>query len=241
MLFLSLLLATVAPPQTADIEMEATRCGLTADQLTWTVDASGHKRAQINPHGNWDSLAFTSVRCLLDWASKTGANVGFISEPPPPKPSAADVRRIERECQLKAGTLTVEGEHVRLRPAPDEDYERVDCALGRLRKAGLGERLGFVGNEADPNAVLRPPLRYIAVGSAAQMAALRKAAEVDRWTIDRTATSSDGTVILQFETGATMTNGQAESLLNRIWKNEFGDISLGMAPRKLSSRDQVDE
>jgi hypothetical protein len=237
MLLLSMLLATVAPSQATDIEAQATQCGLTANQLTWTVDASGHKRAQINPNGNWDSIAFTSVRCLLDWASKTGTSVGFISEPPPPKPNAAEVSQIERECGLKKGTLTVDDDHLRLKPSPDEAYERVDCALARLRKAGLGERLGFVGNEADPNAVLRPPLRYIAVGSAAQMAALTKAAQVDRWTIDRTASTSDGMVIVQFESGATMTNGQAESLLNRIWKDEFGDISFGMAPRKLSSRD----
>jgi hypothetical protein len=241
MFLLWILLATVAPAQAADIDAQAARCGLTANQLTWTVDASGHKRAEINPHGNWDSVAFTSVRCLLDWASKTGASVGFISEPPPPKPGAAEVRRIERECRLKKGTLTVDGEHVRLRPSPNEDYQHVDCALAHLKKVGLGDRLGFVGNEADPNGVLRPPLRYIAVGSATQMAALTKAAQVEHWTIDRTATASDGMVIVEFESGVTMTNGQAESLLNRIWKNEFGDISLGIAPRRLSSRDQIDE
>jgi hypothetical protein len=142
---------------------------------------------------------------------------------------------------LKKGTLTVEGENLRFKPSPDEDYKHVDCALGRLKKAGLGDRLGFVGNEADPNAILRPPLRYIAVSSPTQIAALRKAAEFDGWTIVRTATTSDGMVIVQFESGATMTNGQAERLLNRIWKNEFGDISFGLAPRKLSSRDQIDD
>jgi hypothetical protein len=37
-------------------------------------------------------------------------------------------------------------------------------------------------------------------------------------------------VVVQFESGATMTNGRAERLLNRISKNEFGDISFGSHP-----------
>ncbi len=70
-----------------------------------------------------------------------------------------EAARIESECGLKKGTITVSGDQIRLQPSPDQAYEKVDCALERLNKAGLGN-LGFVGNEADPNAVLRPPLRY---------------------------------------------------------------------------------
>ena len=143
---------------------------------------------------------------------------------------------IERECGLKEGTITVSGDQIRLQPSPGEAYEKVDCALERLNKAGLG-KLGFVGNEADPNAVLRPPLRYIAEGSSAEMAALIKAAQADRWVINKTATASDGMTIVEFESGARMTNGQAGKLLDRIWKKEFGDIGFGMAPRRLSAPD----
>ena len=86
----------------------------------------------------------------------------------------------------------------------------------------------------DPNAVLRPALRYIAVGSAEQIAALVKAARDSRWTVRKTATASDGTAIVQLESGSKMTNGEAMKLLDRVWNKEFGDLEFGTAPRKLS-------
>lgn len=147
---------------------------------------------------------------------------------------------IENDCGLKKGTITISGDQIRLQPRPDEAYEKVDCALERLKKAGLG-KLGFVGNEADPNAVLRPPLRYIAEGSSAEMAALVKAAKAEKWVISKTATASDGMTIVQFESGATMTNGQAIKLLDRIWSKEFSDVGFGTAPRKLSDPNPFDD
>lgn len=147
---------------------------------------------------------------------------------------------IESECGLKKGTITVTGGQTRLRLSPDEAYDHVDCAFARLNKAGLG-KLGFVGNEADPNAILRPPVRYIAKGSSAQIASLVQAAEADKWAINITATASDGTTFVQFESGATMTHGQANRLLDLIWRNEFGDIAFGTAPRKLSDPDPFDQ
>ena len=153
---------------------------------------------------------------------------------------ASEVARIESECGLKKGTLTVTGDHIQLLPSPDEAYERVDCAIDRLNKAQVG-KLGFVGNEADPHTILRPPLRYIAEGSSAQMAALMKAAQADNWVIDKTGTASDGSMFVQLESGATMTFGQSEHLLNRIWRREFGDIFFGMSPRKLSDPNQLDD
>ena len=143
---------------------------------------------------------------------------------------------IESECGLKKGTITVVGDDIRLQPSQNEAYEKVDCALSRLSKANLG-RIGFVGNEADLNAILKPPMRYIAEGSSTQMEALVKAAQAEKWVVSRIATASDGVVIVQFESGAKMTNGQATKLLDRIWKKEFGDIALGTAPRKISDPD----
>ena len=64
---------------------------------------------------------------------------------------------IESECGLKKDTIAVTGDEIHLQPSPHEAYEKVDCALEKLNKAGFG-KLGFVGNEADPNSVLRPPL-----------------------------------------------------------------------------------
>ncbi len=151
-----------------------------------------------------------------------------------------EAARIESECGLKKGTITVSGDQIRLQPSPDQAYEKVDCALERLNKAGLGN-LGFVGNEADPNDVLRPPLRYIAEGSSAEMAALVKAAQADKWVINKTATASDGMTIVEFESGATMTHGEASKLLDRIWNKEFGDIGFGTAPRKLSDPNSFED
>jgi hypothetical protein len=151
---------------------------------------------------------------------------------------AEQVAAIERECGLKEGNIVINGDQVRLQPVPDEAYEKVLCALERLNKAGLG-KLGFVGNEADPNAILTPPLRYIAEGSSAQIAGLVKAAQADSWAITKTASASDGMTIVQFESGAATTNGQASRLLDRILKMEFGDIDFGMAPRKLSAPDPL--
>jgi hypothetical protein len=47
--------------------------------------------------------------------------------------------------------------------------------------------------------------------------------------------------IVQFESGVAMTNRQAERLLDRIWKKDFGDIAFGMAPRKLSAPNPFEE
>ena len=74
----------------------------------------------------------------------------------------------------------------------------------------------------------------IAEGSNAEIAALVKAAQADKWVVKKTATASDGMAIVRIESGAAITNGQASKLLDRIWKMEFGDIAFGTAPRKLS-------
>lgn len=103
------------------------------------------------------------------------------------------------------------------------------------------DQRGFSGNEYDPNAVLRPPMRYIAEGSSAEIAGLIRAAQADKWVISKTATASDGSKIVHFESGASMTNGQSEALLKRIWRKDFGDIAFGMAPRKLSAANDPDD
>ncbi len=59
------------------------------------------------------------------------------------------------------------------------------------------------------------------------MAALVKAAQADKWVINKTATASDGMTIVEFESGATMTHGEASKLLDRIWNKE--SATLGSA------------
>jgi hypothetical protein len=135
---------------------------------------------------------------------------------------------IERECGLKTGTIKVSGGQMRFQSSGDESFEEVDCAVTLVNQAGVG-KLGV-----DPNAILRKPIRYIAEGSSAEIAALVKAAQADKWLINKTAAASDGTTIVQFERGPATINLQEEGLFDRIWKKEFGDIAIGTAPRKLS-------
>jgi len=83
MVVLSLLIAASASAVSDDtIRLHASQCGLKSDQLVWRNDAEGHVRADITPNGDLDGFSFKSMRCLLDWAAKSGARVGFISEPP---------------------------------------------------------------------------------------------------------------------------------------------------------------
>jgi hypothetical protein len=74
------------------IAEQAKRCGLKPDQLVWTVDAQGRRRAHVTPNGELDRLPYKSLVCMLRWATKSGARVGFISEPAPtpePQPDRA--------------------------------------------------------------------------------------------------------------------------------------------------------
>jgi hypothetical protein len=66
-------------------------------------------------------------------------------------------------------------------------------------------------------------------------------AKADGWTINRTATASDGTAIVQIESGTQMTHEQASHLLESIRRKVFGDVAFGLAPRKLSDRDPFDD
>ncbi|MBV9841131.1 MAG: hypothetical protein JOY99_06305 [Sphingomonadaceae bacterium] len=142
------------------------------------------------------------------------------------------VQRIEHACNLPAGTITAVADEVHFAPSPNEKYENVDCALAKLKK-GHVEKLGFVGNEADPNAVLDEPYQYIVEGSAPQIAALTAAVRSDGSIIVKAAKADDGTSFLVFKTHQGETWGGADHLMQRIWKKEFGDILLGRAPEPL--------
>ena len=170
------------------------------------------------------------IRPFLLALSLSAAAPGTEVPQPPAYPELGAA--IERECGLGTGTIAITGERVELKPRPDEAFERVDCALAKLRDAG--HKLGFVGNEADPDAVLHPPLRYIVAGPAGAIAALVRAAEADKWDITLRAAAPDGTAVVQFESGKAMTHGEADRLIHRIWNKDFGDIAFGAAPGKLS-------
>lgn len=61
--------------------------------------------------------------------------------------------RVEKQCGMKPGTLTLGADnYVKLQPAVDEKYERIDCVLRELKKPEFADhiKLGFVGNEMHP-------------------------------------------------------------------------------------------
>lgn len=191
--------------------------------------------ADIQAHVHAEPM--TGIWTLLPIALSSALGAPALQEA---ADQAERAKEIEKACGLADGAIRVVEGHVRFQPSPHEELERVDCALASLKSAGMTD-LGFVGNEADPNAILRPPLRFIALGPKAQIDALSAAAAEEKWIITRTATASDGIAMLQFESRPGMKQGEATRLVDRIWEEEFGDIAFGTAPRKLSEPDTFEE
>ena len=83
---------------------------------------------------------------------------GCSSEPAVPRPPEtraerlAVVARIAAECRVPPATLELVGEdELRLNPAPDLAYERMECVLGKLDGLNLPPgNVGFVGNASAP-------------------------------------------------------------------------------------------
>jgi hypothetical protein len=61
----------------------ATQCGVSRNQLIWSVDAEGHEQADFKPDGRFDSRSFKALMCMVQRAEQSGRKVGLISEPPP--------------------------------------------------------------------------------------------------------------------------------------------------------------
>lgn len=172
----------------------------------------------------------------MRWASlAVGLVVVSLSSAPAMASQASLARKlqaIEKACNLSMGTITAIGEEVHFAPSPSEKYEHIDCALAKLKK-GHFKNLGFVGNEADPNAMLEEPYRYIVQGAIRQIADLSAAARLSGWIIVKSATADDGTSFLLIQTRQGETVGGAEELMKRIWQKDFGELLLGRAPEPL--------
>ena len=149
MILAFIFLAAAVPEVSEDaIRQQAARCGLSSSQLVWSVDAEGHRRADITPNGDLDSLAYKSLTCILDWAKQTGARVGWVSDPPPAADEIVTLGEASEKCGLPKGTLRfqrngVGGYDIRIDRTQPVHEERIDCALERLppdymMKFGLG-------------------------------------------------------------------------------------------------------
>ena len=121
------------------------------------------------------------------------------------------------------------GDEIRIQPPPDADYNKVDCILGEL-KARQVTKLGFVGNEADPNRVLRPAWSYIAGGRIDVLTTLAQEVRKAGWVVDKLPRSDDGTGFLLFHSPDGMTYAQADPFATRLWEHRLGDITFGKAP-----------
>lgn len=98
----------------------------------------------------------THISSILLLASTACAACAQLSAPVPASGSGpraeriAVLDRITAACRVARSTLILVGEdELHFRPAPEEDYERVDCVLRKVQAANLRLRtMGFVGNEA---------------------------------------------------------------------------------------------
>ena len=173
------------------------------------------------------------VLCMA-WVSPSSAFA------PQPTKTAVVVKQAIMRCHLPANTASVHGDEVQLTPSPTSDFNRIDCLMRALQKAGV-TKLGFIGNEADPNQALLHSETYFASGPTAQIAMLQDAANVAHWIIVATAHASDGNNYLVFATRPRETIGGVDKLLGRVYAKEFGDIAFGRAPKKLSERTDEDQ
>ena len=143
--------------------------------------------------------------------------------------------RIAKRCGTPLGWVSVAGkDEVHIQPPPDADYSKVDCILKELQpKSRL--KLGFVGNEADPNRVLSPGGTYVAEGTVSALTTLADEVRKAGWIAGSLAKADDGTGFLPFHTPEGMTEAQATPFANRLWKHELGDIKFGLAPSRNGS------
>jgi hypothetical protein len=93
------------------------------------------------------------MRSLLAACFGTAFCCACAGNPPGPEQLRAQrlakLDDITRICRLPPSIFKLVGfEELHIQPSPDEDYERLDCALSELKKSGIPLKIGFVGNEA---------------------------------------------------------------------------------------------
>lgn len=144
-------------------------------------------------------------------------------------------RQIAKRCGTPPEWVSVTSkDEVHLHPPADADYTKVDCILMQLRpKKGI--KLGFIGNEADPNRALEPAWSYVASGSIDVLTTLAFEARRAGWITSPIAKADDGTGFLTFHTPDGMTEAQATPFADRLCKHQLGDVKFGPPPTKNGS------
>jgi hypothetical protein len=68
-------------PSRDAILRQAHACGLRAENLEFSVDEEGVDNAMIFPVGTRTAQYDGSIECMMEWAARTGAALGFEFEP----------------------------------------------------------------------------------------------------------------------------------------------------------------
>ena len=68
-------------PDRAAILRQAIDCGLHRENLEFTVDEEGVDNAKFFPTAPRDRRYDAAVNCMIDWAARSGAALGFEFEP----------------------------------------------------------------------------------------------------------------------------------------------------------------
>jgi hypothetical protein len=142
------------PPDRQQIEAAAARCSLPAKFLRVGRDSYGDY-ADLSPNGNLDGLKPEALLCMVSWAERTGARIGFISEPPPgpqtiargPIESIKRAARAARDCGLPVHIDPLSPEEAVLDARSDAPSGPLECTRSWIEKQG-DLRLGPMREEA---------------------------------------------------------------------------------------------
>lgn len=132
--------ASQFPTERTKLDQVAIKCGFKTDPFFLTPK----RFVEITMR---DNASATQTTCLSEGVQLDVQLPATVSRQ---NKDAAEITKIEAKCGVKQGTLRLDGKvGFAFNPDPDEEYEKVDCALAELRESPLSRhfKYGFVGNE----------------------------------------------------------------------------------------------
>jgi hypothetical protein len=78
-----LVLAVAVSAQDQAFVEAAAKCGFALNEIVWQADGQGQRHPLLMPNIDPEKPDFTPFKCMLAWSQRTGAKIGFVSEPPP--------------------------------------------------------------------------------------------------------------------------------------------------------------
>ena len=68
-------------PDRDEILRQVVECGLSAENVVFSVDEEGVDNAHVSPAGESEETYRAGMFCLMQWAAETGAAMGFDVPP----------------------------------------------------------------------------------------------------------------------------------------------------------------